>query len=52
MPRSIKAITNANQKPKTTGSPTPIIASSKLGTSGTRAQKGGGVQGKSGPLKV
>lgn len=45
MARSLAAITAANQKPKTTGAPPRVSASSRLGTSASGGLRGGGVKG-------
>lgn len=51
MPRSLKAASAANQKPKTTGSPAQITPSSQLGVASRRGLRGGGVKGSADAYK-
>jgi hypothetical protein len=52
MARSLAAITAANQKPRTTGAPARVTASSKLGTSSSGGIRGGGVKGSNNVVRV
>lgn len=50
MPRSLAQITAANQKPKTTGNASRMVAGAKLGTGSRGGLRGGGVKGSSAAL--